>query len=136
MRQLVLEAGLQDRLILLGERNDVYDVLRGMDVLLMCSDHEGVPMVMLEAMALGVAVVSREVGGIPEVIGHGSTGILVPSDRPETLGRACMELFEKPSLRESLTQAARQEICEKYSAEKNAESVFQVYRSICTKPTV
>jgi L-malate glycosyltransferase len=134
LRQLVFDSGMQARLLLLGERSDVYDVLRAMDVLLLCSDHEGVPMVMLEAMTLGAAVVSREVGGIPEVIDHRRTGILVSTGSPEALGDACLELFEKPDLRASLVQAARQEILEKYSAEKNAESVFQVYRSLCARP--
>jgi glycosyltransferase involved in cell wall biosynthesis len=106
-----------------------------MDVLLLCSDHEGVPMVMLEAMALGVAVVSRKVGGIPEVIDHENTGILVPSGSPEDLGRACLDLFQEPELRDRLVQAARQEIRQKHSAAKNAESVFEVYRSICTGNT-
>ena len=80
---------------LLGERNDVYDVLRAMDILLICSDHEGIPMVMLEAMALGVTVVSRKVGGIPEVIRDGVNGILVPSDDPQELGHACMSIFQE-----------------------------------------
>jgi glycosyltransferase involved in cell wall biosynthesis len=134
LRQLVGDSGLRDRVILLGERNDMYDVLRAMDVLLMCSDHEGVPMVMLEAMTLGTTVVSRNVGGISEVIDHGSTGVLVSSGNPKALGDACMELFEKPDLRASLAQAARALICQKYSAEKNAESVLQVYRAICPDP--
>jgi glycosyltransferase involved in cell wall biosynthesis len=117
--------------ILLGERNDMYDVLRAMDVLLICSDHEGVPMVMLEAMTLGTTVVSRNVGGISEVIDDGSTGVLVPSGNPEALGGACLELFEKPDVRARLAQAARALICEKYSAEKNTQSVLEMYRAIC-----
>ena len=135
LQRLILDAGLQDRLTLLGERDDVYDVLRAMDVLLICSDHEGIPMVMLEAMALGVAVVSRKVGGIPEVIQDGATGILVPSDIPEELGLACMSFFEKPRWRANLTQAARDEIHRGYSAHKNAETVLELYQSIC-RPAV
>jgi glycosyltransferase involved in cell wall biosynthesis len=131
LRRLILQSGLRDRVALLGERNDVYDVLRAMDVLLICSDHEGIPMVMLEAMALGVAVVSRKVGGIPEVIRDRVTGILVPSDNPEELGRACMLLFERPRWRADLAQVARDEIHQRYSADKNAEIMVEFYRSIC-----
>jgi L-malate glycosyltransferase len=131
LQRLILQSGLRDRVALLGERNDVYDVLRAMDVLLICSDHEGVPMVMLEAMALGVAVVSRKVGGIPEVIRDRVTGILVPSDSPEELGRACMLLFERPRWRADLAQVARDEIHQRYSADKNAEIMVELYRSIC-----
>jgi L-malate glycosyltransferase len=131
LQRLILQSGLRDRVALLGERNDVYDVLRAMDVLLICSDHEGIPMVMLEAMALGVAVVSRKVGGIPEVIRDHVTGILVPSDSPEELGRACMLLFERPRWRADLAQVARDEIHQRYSADKNAEIMVELYRSIC-----
>ena len=131
LQRLILQSGLRDRMALLGERNDVYDVLRAMDVLLICSDHEGIPMVMLEAMALGVVVVSRKVGGIPEVIRDRVTGILVSSDNPEELGRACMLLFERPRWRADLAQVARDEIHQRYSADKNAEIMVELYRSIC-----
>jgi len=131
LHRLILESDLQDRVALLGERNDVYHVLRAMDVLLICSDHEGIPMAMLEAMALGVAVVSRKVGGIPEVIRDGVTGLLVPSDHPEELGRACMSIFEKPRWRANITKAACEEIHRQYSADTNAEAMLDLYKSIC-----
>ena len=131
LRRLILESGLQNRVALLGDRNDVYDVLRAMDILLICSDHEGIPMVMLEAMALGVAVVSRNVGGISEVIRNGINGILVPSDSPEDLGRACMSIFQNPRLLADLRLAAHHQIQRQYSAEKNAHTVLELYQSIC-----
>jgi glycosyltransferase involved in cell wall biosynthesis len=133
LQRLILEAGLQERVALLGERNDVYDVLRAMDILLICSDHEGIPMVMLEAMALGVAVVARKVGGMPEVIRHGVNGILVPSDSPVDLGRACLSIFKRPRLRANLTQIACDEIHRRYSAEKHARTVVELYQSICRR---
>jgi glycosyltransferase involved in cell wall biosynthesis len=131
LQRLIRESSLQDRVALIGERNDVYDVLRAMDVLLLCSDCEGIPMVMLEAMALGVVVVSRKVGGIPEVIRDGINGILVPSDSPEELGRACMSVFADPYARANLAKAACDEIHRQYSADVNAESMLKLYRSIC-----
>jgi glycosyltransferase involved in cell wall biosynthesis len=131
LQQLIVTSGLQERVALLGERTDVYDVLRAMDVLLICSDHEGIPMVMLEAMALGVAVVSRKVGGIPEVIRDGVNGILVSSDSPADLGRACLSIFKDAGLQTSLAQAACDEINRRYSAEKHARSVVELYQSIC-----
>jgi glycosyltransferase involved in cell wall biosynthesis len=133
LQQLILESGLAGHIILLGERNDVYDVLRAMDILLICSDHEGIPMVMLEAMALGVAVVAREVGGMPEVIRHGVNGILVPSNSPEELSQACMSIYENPRLRASLTQAACEEIRQRYSADKHARTIVELYQSMCRR---
>jgi L-malate glycosyltransferase len=130
LRALVSDLGLQDRVLLLGQRSDVYDVLKAMDVLLICSDHEGIPMAMLEAMALGVTVISRNVGGISEVIRDGVTGILVPSGTPETLGLACYSVLKNASLRASLAEAARQEIDEKHSADKNAKTMLEMYESV------
>ncbi len=135
LQRLIFEAGLQGRVFLLGDRNDAYDVLRAMDVLLICSDHEGIPMVVLEAMTLGVAVVSRKVGGIPEVIRDGITGLLVPSNSPEELGRACISIFEKPRWRASLTQVARDQIQQRFSADKNAQTMLELYQSVC-RPSV
>ena len=132
LQRLIAESGLQERVALLGERNDVYDVLRAMDILLICSDHEGIPMVMLEAMALGVAVVARKVGGLPEVIQDGVNGILVPSASPENLGHACLSIFTNPRLRESLTQVAYDEIHQRYSAEKHARTIVELYQSVCS----
>lgn len=132
LQRLILESGLQERLALLGERNDVYDVLRAMDVLLICSDHEGIPMVLLEAMALGVLVVARKVGGMPEVIEDGINGILVHSDSPEDLGHACLSIFTNPRLRQSLTQVACDEIHLRYSTEKHARTMVELYRSVCS----
>jgi glycosyltransferase involved in cell wall biosynthesis len=131
LQRLIVESGLQERVALLGERNDVYDVLRAMDILLICSDHEGIPMVMLEAMALGITVVSRRVGGIPEVIRDRVNGILVPSDSPADFGNACLSIFEKPHLRDNLTKIARDEIRLQYSAEKHARTMAEFYQSIC-----
>ena len=92
-------------------------------------------MVVLEAMTLGVAVVSRKVGGIPEVIRDGITGLLVPSNSPEELGRACISIFEKPRWLASFTQVARDQIQQRFSADKNAQTMLELYQSVC-RPSV
>lgn len=131
LQELIRESGLHERVALLGERSDVYDVLRAMDILLICSDHEGVPMVVLEAMALGVAVVSRKVGGLPEVIRDGRNGLLVSSDNPKDLGHACWSIFKDPRLRTDFTRAAWEEIHQSYSADKHARTIVKLYQSSC-----
>jgi len=133
LQRLAIESGLADRIRLLGERDDVYHVLRAMDILLICSDHEGIPMVMLEAMALGVAVVARKVGGIPEVIRQGVNGVLVSSDSPAELANACLSLYESPELRKKLTDCACDDIHWRYSAEKHARAIVELYQSLCCR---
>jgi glycosyltransferase involved in cell wall biosynthesis len=130
LRKQVCDWGLADRIFFLGRRSDVYDVLRAMDVLLICSDHEGIPMMMLEAMALGVCVVARDVGGISEVIRHGETGLLVPSDSPEALSTACESILRDEPLRTSIVSSARKQIASEHSADLNAQKVLQMYEAI------
>ena len=67
------------------------DVLRAMDVFLICSDHEGLPAALLEAMYSGVLVVARAVGGIPEVIGNSGTAELVDSADPGEIAAATLK---------------------------------------------
>ena len=133
VERLIVQYGLENRVALLGERHDVYDVLRAMDVLLICSDHEGIPMVMLEAMSLGVVVVSRNVGGIPEVIRNGINGVLVSSDNPVELGRTCMSVLGDSCLMENLRKSANDDIRREYSADKNAERMLELYQSLCSR---
>ena len=130
LEQLIIEYGLKNRVALLGECHDVYDVLRAMDILLICSDHEGIPMAMLEAMALGVVVVSRNVGGIPEVIQNGINGVLVTSDNPEELGRTCVSVLRNSCLMANLRTCAINDVQREYSADKNAERMLEMYRSL------
>lgn len=131
LERLIEACGLGRRVLMTGEREDVYDVLRAMDIVLICSDHEGIPMVMLEAMSLGIPVVSRAVGGIPEVIRNGRSGILVDSDSSQALGDACVSLCADHKLYSELQSAARLQIETVFSAVANAQAMLGVYRSLC-----
>jgi glycosyltransferase involved in cell wall biosynthesis len=130
LRQLIQDAGLEHEVLLLGHRADIHDVMRAMDILLVTSDHEGLPMALLEAMALGIPVVSRHVGGIPEVIEDGVTGCLVGSDSSVDLARVCASLLRDPERRKRIADSARHEVEQNYSAEKNAADIAQIYKSL------
>ena len=67
-----------DRFRFLGFRSDVSDILKELDVFVLASTSEGMPLSILEAMAAGRAIVATRCGGIPEVVDHGHTGLLVP----------------------------------------------------------
>ena len=130
VRECISQAGLEHQVLLLGPRTDIYDVMRAMDVMLLTSDHEGLPMALLEAMALGIPVVSRKVGGIPEVVECGETGMLVDSAAPEDLAKACISVVGDDAFRKRIAANARRLIEEQYSAEKNAADVAEIYRSL------
>lgn len=130
LKLLARELGLAGRVKFLGHQAHAPDVLRALDVLLMTSDNEGLPMVLLEAMAMGAVVVSRKIGGIPEVVRHGEEGILVDSAAPEQLAASCVRVLNDSARREMMIIAARKKIVREFSAETNANGVVALYRSI------
>ncbi|MGH9532935.1 MAG: glycosyltransferase [Terriglobales bacterium] len=130
---LARKLGLAERVLLTGHRDDVYDVLRAMDVFLLTSDHEGLPMALLEAQCLGVPVVTRQVGGVAEVICQDSTGVLVDSAQPSQLAAACVRLLTNPGARGRLAAAGRKAV-KQFDIQKSAAEVAQLYFSLCGIP--
>ena len=130
LQQLITHTSLHDKVFFLGHRDDVYDVVRAMDLLLITSDHEGMPTLVLEAMALGTPVVSRRVGGVPEIIDDGVEGVLVNASDPPLIARACLPLLTNLELACRLTEAAHEKIIRNFSAEANALQVAEIYRSL------
>lgn len=100
--------GLQDRVVLAGYRPEAARLMRAFDVFCLPSRFEGMPISLLEAMALGVAPVATRVGGTPEVVTDGRDGVLVPPDDPDALASALIELLTDEERRASLgARAAR-----------------------------
>jgi glycosyltransferase involved in cell wall biosynthesis len=89
----------------LGTRTDVYNLISAFDVFALSSLHEGVPMVLLEAMALQVPIVASRVGGIPEILEDGVEAALVPPKDPEALTKAIAVLAQSPELRAQRVRA-------------------------------
>lgn len=131
LREIARAHGLEDLVVFLGHRDDIYDVLRAMEIFVLCSDHEGLPMVLLEALHLGVPVVARRVGGLPEVIQDGVHGVLVLSDEPAEIAQACLRLLEDEGLRARLAAAGIASVAERFTAARNAAEVVELYRSLC-----
>lgn len=134
LRQLAAGTDLRGRIAFLGARDDIHDVLRALDLLVMTSDYEGIPMVLLEAMALEVPIVARPVGGIPEIIQDGVTGALVCSSDAGAIAEACICILKNRALADTLGKAARQSVMVNHSAQKNAEEILQLYRSLRCRP--
>ncbi len=126
---------LSEQVVFLGHRNDACDVFRAMDVMLVTSDHEGLPMSVLEAMALGTVVVSRKVGGIPEVIQDGLEGLLIDSSEPASLADACVRVLRDDQCRDRMVTAARNKVVREFSADANAEQLVHLYRTIISHGT-
>ncbi|MBZ5561099.1 MAG: GT4 family glycosyltransferase PelF [Acidobacteriia bacterium] len=131
LRKLARDLGLENQALFLGHRDNIHDVLRSFDILVLCSDHEGLPTVLLEALHLGVPVIARRVGGIGEVIENRRTGVLLDSDRASALAEACLQLLRDNDLRRNLQVAGRLRVSEQYDSGKAAANIAALYHSLC-----
>lgn len=113
-----------------GPRSDVFDFMAAMDVFVLPSLNEGIPMALLEAMALGTPVVAAAVGGIPEVIQHRVNGLLVPSGDDQALAGACLELARDRHLADAMAEEGVRTIAENFSHASSGESLLFAYRGI------
>ena len=116
--------------LLLGPRTDIYDLIAAMDIFVLPSLDEGIPMVILEAMALGTPVVATAVGGVPEVIRHRETGLLVAPRDERALADACLELARNRDWAQTFGARARRVVDEAFSHERNGHALMEVYRRV------
>jgi glycosyltransferase involved in cell wall biosynthesis len=122
--------GLQDRTLFLGKRPDVPAILARVDALVHPSHAEGLPNAILEAMAASRPVVATRVGGIPDVVGHGQTGFLVPRQDPPALATALRELLGDRERATAMGRAGRRRIEEGYALEHALERHDALYEEL------
>ena len=103
------EAGLSDRVAFAGYRDEhgVAEALAGTDIFVLPSFAEGLPVVLMEALAARCAVVTTRIAGIPELVRDGETGLVVPPGEAEALAQALARLLDNPALRRRLAEAGR-----------------------------
>jgi len=127
---LVKRRGLGERVNFFGFRNDPERVLQSLDVLVLSSRNEGIPLTLLEAMAQGVPVVATQVGGVPEVIRDGVNGLLVAPGEPAKLAEAIIESLSNPEAARERTLAAKKMLARDYDVRTWAGKVRDVYKGI------
>ncbi len=124
---LARDYNMMDRVHFLGARKDVSEILRAFDVYVLCSESEGMSNTILEAMASGRPVVATAVGGNPELVVDGETGLLVPPNHPHHLATALAKLLREPARRQCLGQRGRQRVEERFSLESMVRNYARVY---------
>jgi len=117
---------------LVGEATpeEVAEYCRSSAIFVLPSYSEGLPISMLEAMALGLPVVASRVGGIPEVVTEEENGILVSPRDVEGLARALARLLEDPGLRLRMGRSNREKVRENFSAKSTAEKIVEIYDKV------
>lgn len=124
---------LADRVRLTGFREDVPRLLQTMDVFVLASLAEALPIALLEAMAAARPVVATDVGGVREAVVDGETGFIVPPRDAEALARATLSLLCDAERRRAMGERGRARVASTFTLERNARQVFEVLQR-CTSP--
>lgn len=134
IKALIKESRLEDRFRLCGFLEDMDAFYRGLDLYLVTSFHEGIPMTVLEAMASGLPVVAPAVGGLKEIIAPGVEGYLVDTRDPVEFAQRCLDLYKDLSLRLRMGSAARHKVVGEFSVARMAESYYRMYQRVLGRP--
>jgi glycosyltransferase involved in cell wall biosynthesis len=127
LQQCASEQGVSDSVHFLGDRNDVRELLQGLDLFVLSSRSEGYSMALLEASAAALPIIATDVGGNGEIVRDESTGRLIPADNPQILAEAILALLREPERAMALGHAARAWV-EKYgSLDTMAKRYAQLY---------
>ena len=128
--QCAARRGVTNDVSFLGPRSDVYDLMAAFDVFVLSSLHEGIPMAILEAMAVGVPIVASRVGGIPEILEDGVEGLLVRSQDPASLAGAIGKVARSPAAGVESSRAARIRVERDFSILSSAAQMRDMYQSL------
>jgi glycosyltransferase involved in cell wall biosynthesis/protein-tyrosine-phosphatase len=130
LKALASELGIAAACRFVGARSDVYDLVAAMDMFVLPSLNEGLPMAILEAMALGTPVVATDVGGLPEVIRHCATGLLVPPGDERALADACVSLARDPERARELANQGRRVVEDRFSHRQQGRALVETYHGV------
>ena len=124
---LITKENLSEHIFLLGSVDEASQYLKAADVFVLASRSEGMPYVLIEALLAGVPIVATRVGGIPEVVEDGVSGLLTPPLDNKALFKAIFELRTNPTLRAKLSEGAKVR-SQNFIFEKTLRDTMQVYR--------
>ena len=130
LRAQVTAAGLTDSVRFAGVRTDMPDIYRAADITVLPSTHENLPTVLIEASAAGCAVAATRVGGIPDIIDDGRTGLLFEPGDPDAFADAVIRLLDDPGLRTEMTDAALRRAREHFSADAWLARLRETYLDV------
>lgn len=130
LERRVHELGIAESVVFAGFRSDVPRMLDAMDVMVLPSLYEGMPLTAIEGSAMARPVVATDVDGTPEVVRDGQTGHLVPPANPAELARAIIALLRDPDGARRMGQAGRDWVLTRFDVDRHVEATADVYRSV------
>ncbi|HEU5319538.1 MAG TPA: glycosyltransferase, partial [Methylomirabilota bacterium] len=126
------EAGVTGRVAFLGLRKDVPDLLSASDVAVHSSLREGLPRVVLEALAVGTPIVATAVGGVPDAVTDGVTGLLVPPEDPAALAQAVLATLADPTAAARRARSARASL-QPFAAQQMLDEQHALYQRLLAR---
>ncbi len=130
LASLAENLGITNRVHWAGHRRNAAHLLPAFDLFVQPSLYEGLPNTTLEAMAVGLPVVATAVGGTPEAVVNGETGLLVPPRDPSALAQAITRLLQAPDLRRKMGQAGRERVVQLFSVERMVARTERLYAEL------
>ncbi len=130
LEAMIRELGLCDRFLFTGHRSDVNRLMSAVDVFALVTHQEGLPLVILEAMAMGKPVIATDVDGIPEIVTDGVTGLLHPHEDDERLAGQIASLARDPAERARLGEAGRRLVEANFTGAQFGANMSALYRRL------
>ena len=130
LKLLHKQSGTGQSLVFEGHSGEMTSHLASLDLLTLVSDHEGLPMILLEAMACRTPIIAHAVGGIPELLDQGRCGVLISNQKPADYASAIHFLLKNPENRQRLSLNAFERLSEHYSSQSNAAAYIDTYLSL------
>jgi len=122
--------GCKESVVFAGQSSDVWPFYFAADVFVLPSHSEGSPNVLLEAMAAGIPIVATEAGGVPEMVEHNQSALLVPASDPPALGAAIDRVLTEDDLAQRLTANASSLVGTRYAPENYVRTLVEIYREV------
>ncbi|NTW05058.1 MAG: glycosyltransferase [Peptococcaceae bacterium] len=130
LEEFTRELGISDKVTFTGFISDVSELMPELDLLVVPSLWEGFGLTALEAMAVGIPVVATSVGGLPEIVEHGSTGLLVPPADTAALAKSIVWIIDHPLEAREMAAAAKSVVEKKFTAAAMARKTEGIYQSM------
>ena len=130
LKQLAKRLGIADRVHLVGHQPEIWPCYAAADAVALPSDSEGSPIALLEAMAAGKAVIAMRVGGIPEILDDGVTGLLVPPRHPAGMASALAAVLTERDMAARLGARASAAVQQRFSQDARATALMSLYQAV------
>jgi len=135
LKETISQLGISHRVIFAGMRQDIPEILSILDIFVLPSLNEGLPMALLEAQAARVPVIATRVGDVPKVINNGKTGILVPPMNPESLSDAIIQILFNKKLASEIAQKGFERVRDHFSSKRMGEKYLSIYKELIEGPS-